>query len=47
MDEIKIFVAHSPDSRDVCIRHPLFYHVAAGSSQIGRASCRERVSNCV
>lgn len=32
MPEIKIFIAHSPDSRDICIRHPLFSHVAAGSS---------------
>lgn len=32
MPEIRIFVSHSPDSQDVCIRHPLLSHVAAGSS---------------
>ena len=32
MSEIRIFLAHSPNSRDICIRHPLFCHVAAGSS---------------
>lgn len=31
MSEIKIFVSHTPDSRNIRIRHPLFYHVAAGS----------------
>lgn len=31
MGEIKIFVSHTPDSRNVRIRHPLFYHIAAGS----------------
>ncbi len=31
MSDIKIFVTHTPDSRNVRIRHPLFYHVAAGS----------------
>lgn len=30
MSDIKIFVTHTPDSRNRCIRHPLFYHVAAG-----------------
>lgn len=32
MDDIRIFVAHSPDSRDICIRRPFLCHVAAGSS---------------
>ncbi|MDE7311127.1 MAG: DUF4422 domain-containing protein [Eubacterium sp.] len=31
MNDIKLFVTHSPNSRDNCIRSPLFYHVTAGS----------------
>lgn len=30
MSEIKIFVTHTPDSQNMRLRHPLFYHVAAG-----------------
>ncbi len=31
MDEIKIFVTHTPGSRHKCVKNPLFYHVMAGS----------------
>lgn len=31
MEEIKIFVTHTPGSRQRCVRNPLFYHVMAGS----------------
>jgi len=30
MSDIKIFVTHTPDSKNIRIRHPLFYHVAGG-----------------
>ncbi len=31
MDDIKIFVTHTPNSRQIRIQDPLLYHVAAGS----------------
>ena len=45
MSEIRIFLAHSPNSRDICIRHPLFCHVAAGSSLWKQQVPREMVKD--
>ena len=29
--DIKIFVSHTPNRNTVCLTHPMFYHVIAGS----------------